>query len=78
MITWRAAKVLRIKGHRLEMGGSADLVVLQDDDVYHAIWHHRPPLCVVKSGKLINAKEPSDILHFANESPGTGDSFLLH
>ncbi|MDR0350956.1 MAG: amidohydrolase family protein [Coriobacteriales bacterium] len=53
MITWRAADVLGIKRHRLEVGARADLVVLQDEDVYHAIWHHRPPAYVIKNGMVV-------------------------
>ena len=26
------------------------LVVLDEEDVYHAIWHHRPPVHVIKDG----------------------------
>ncbi len=37
--------------------GDADLVVLQDPDVYHAIWHHREPLFVIKGGKVIKNLE---------------------
>jgi cytosine deaminase len=57
MITWRAAEVLGVKGHRLEVGGDADLVILQDEDVYHAIWHHRPPTHVIKGGVVV-CEEP--------------------
>jgi cytosine deaminase len=57
MITWRAADVLGIKGHRLEVGGNADLVILQDEDVYRAIWRHRCPSHVIKDGRLV-AKNP--------------------
>ena len=54
MITWRAADVLGLKGHRLEVGGTADLVILDDEDVYHAIWHHRPPRYVIKNGVVVH------------------------
>ena len=53
MITTSAAKVLGIRGHVLEVGGNADLVVLQAEDVYHAIWEHEPPLHVIKNGKEV-------------------------
>ena len=54
MVTWRAADVLGLKGHRVEVGGTADLVVLEDEDVYHAIWHHRPPRYVIKDGVVVH------------------------
>lgn len=56
MITTGAAKVLGIGGHKLKVGGNADLVVLDEEDVYHAIWYHRAPLYVIKNGRDITLK----------------------
>lgn len=56
MITTSAARVLGMKGHILEEGGNADLVVLTEPDVYHAIWHHDPPAYVIKNGAVV--KQP--------------------
>ena len=56
MITTTAAKVLGIKDHELKVGGNADLVVLEEEDVYHAIWHHTAPAYVIKSGVDITVK----------------------
>lgn len=53
MITTSAAKVLGIRGHVLEVGGNADLVVLEAKDIYHAIWEHQAPLYVIRSGKEV-------------------------
>ena len=53
MVTTSAARVLGLKNHVLRVGGDADLVILQDEDVYHAIWHHLPPAAVIKGGKLV-------------------------
>lgn len=53
MVTTYAGKVLGLENHILKEGGDADLVVLQDPDVYHAIWHHKEPLFVIKGGKII-------------------------
>ena len=53
MITTSAAKVLGIRGHVLEVGGNADLVVLEAKDIYHAIWEHQAPLHVIKNGKEV-------------------------
>ena len=50
MVTTTAAKVLGLTGHVLAVGGDADLVVLDEEDVYHAIWYHRAPAYVVKNG----------------------------
>ena len=56
MITTGAAKVLGIGGHEMKVGGNADLVVLDEEDVYHAIWYHRAPLYVIKNGRDITLK----------------------
>ena len=56
MITTTAAKVLGINGHELKVGGNADLVIHDEEDVYHAIWYHRAPLYVIKNGRDITIK----------------------
>ena len=50
MITTTAAKVLGMENHELKVGGNADLVVLDQKDVYHAIWYHRAPVYVIRKG----------------------------
>lgn len=56
MITTSAARALGIENHKLVVGGSADLVVLDQEDVYHAIWYHRAPVYVIKGGVDITAR----------------------
>jgi len=56
LITTNAAKAMGIKGHVLEPGGDADLVVLDAEDVYHAIWEHDAPLFVIRKGKDVTLK----------------------
>lgn len=53
MITTSAARALGMKGHSLEVGGNADLVVLEAPDVYHAIWDHAPPKAVIRGGEEV-------------------------
>ena len=53
MVTTYAGRVLGLNNHVLQEGGDADLVILQDQDVYHAIWHHKEPVVVIKDGKII-------------------------
>ncbi len=53
MVTTYAGKVLGLQNHILQKGGDADLVILQDQDVYHAIWHHKKPSVVIKDGKIL-------------------------
>ena len=53
MITTSAARVLGINGHVLESGGTADLVVLKAQDVYHAIWDHEAPVYVIRNGVVV-------------------------
>lgn len=57
MITTSAAKVLGMKGHELVAGGNADLVVLDQKDVWHAIWKHTPPVYVIKDGVDVTVRE---------------------
>lgn len=54
MITTKAAQVLGINNHRLEVGGNADLVILKQPNIYHAIWQHEAPAYVIKNGIVIN------------------------
>ena len=53
MITTMAAKVLNMKNHELKVDGNADLVVLKEKDIKHAIWYHEEPIYVIKSGNII-------------------------
>lgn len=57
MVTTSAARVLGMKGHVLEEGGNADLVVLESEDVYHAIWDHKPPLHVIRNGVEVTVRD---------------------
>lgn len=56
MITTSAARALGMKGHVLEVGGNADLVILDAEDVYHAIWEHNAPRYVIRGGQNVTAK----------------------
>ena len=49
----RAARALGLKNRRLQVGGDADLVILSQPDIYHAIWRHQPPRAVIKDGRVI-------------------------
>ena len=53
MITTMAARVLGMRGHVLEPGGNADLVILKAEDVYHAIWEHEAPAYVIRNGVVV-------------------------
>ena len=53
MVTTTAARALGLKNHRLQVGGDADLVILSQPDIYHAIWRHQPPRAVIKDGRVI-------------------------
>jgi cytosine deaminase len=52
-VTTTAATVLGIPDHRLEPGGSADLVVHHHPTVREVLAHHAPPAHVVASGKVV-------------------------
>jgi hypothetical protein len=47
---------LGVEGHNLVEGGTADLVVLNAESIWEAIWNHEAPLFVIKSGKDITVK----------------------
>ncbi|HVN53068.1 MAG TPA: hypothetical protein VMT46_01965 [Anaerolineaceae bacterium] len=49
-VTTRAAEALNLSGHALVEGGNADLVILNANSVWEAIWSHEAPLHVVKDG----------------------------
>jgi len=56
LITTNAAQALGAEGHNLREGGNADLVVLNAESVWEAIWNHEAPLYVIKAGKDITAR----------------------
>lgn len=56
LITTNAAEALGAEGHKLEEGGQADLVILNAESVWEAIWNHEAPLYVIKTGKDITAR----------------------
>ena len=53
LVTTNAADALGLQNHRLEAGGTADLVILEAGSVWEAIWNHEAPRYVVKNGKVI-------------------------
>ena len=54
LITTRAAQALGIEDFGLEVGNRADLVLLDAESVWKAIWTHKAPLCVLKSGCIVS------------------------
>ncbi|MEJ2746002.1 MAG: amidohydrolase family protein [bacterium] len=56
LITTRAAQAMGIKRFGLKVGNNADLVVLNAESVWEAIWNHEAPLHVIKGGKEITLK----------------------
>jgi len=53
LITTRAAQAMGIKEFALKEGNRADLVVLNAESVWEAIWNHEAPLHVIKNGRDI-------------------------
>ncbi|MEI6633649.1 MAG: amidohydrolase family protein [Chlamydiota bacterium] len=56
LITTNAARALGIKEFGLKEDNKADLVVLNAEAVWEAIWNHEAPLHVIKSGREITLK----------------------
>jgi len=52
MITINPAKIMRIKGHRLTVGNSANLVVLDTGDLREALAYHSEPRYVIRNGSI--------------------------
>jgi len=51
-ITTRSAQALGIQDHELKEGNPANLVVLNAECIWEAIWTHQAPLHVIKAGRL--------------------------
>jgi cytosine/creatinine deaminase len=62
MVTTKAADVLRIEDHRLEVGSSADLVVLDGRDVREVLTRHRPPRVVIGRGRVLAETSTESVL----------------
>lgn len=56
LITTNAALALNIPNYGLKVGGNADLVILNANSVWEAIWNHEAPLHVFKDGVEITEK----------------------
>jgi len=57
-VTTTAAEVLGIEGHRLEVGGNADLVVHAEPTLRRVLAEHAAPVHVVASGRLVEGATP--------------------
>ena len=57
LITTRAAQALGIKEFALKEGNRANLVVLNAESVWQAIWSHEAPLHVIKDGRDITYQQ---------------------
>jgi cytosine deaminase len=64
-VTTTAATVLGISGHRLEEGGSADLVVHRRSTLRAVLTHHEAPAYVVASGRVVAASTSSTEFSFS-------------
>lgn len=62
MITTQAADVMRIEGHRLEVGAEANIVVLDGRDVREVLTRHGPPRFVISAGRLVARSRDESVL----------------
>jgi cytosine/creatinine deaminase len=62
-VTTTAATVLGVTGHRLEVGGNADLVVHHEPTLRSVLAQHEAPAYVVASGRLVAASTSSTEFH---------------
>ncbi|MCC6499811.1 MAG: amidohydrolase family protein [Anaerolineales bacterium] len=61
MVTVHAAKAMNLKGHKLEIGGNANLVVLNQPNVLEALREHSAPRVVVSHGKIVDQTKMESI-----------------
>lgn len=54
MITVNAAKAMNVEGHKLQVGGNANLVVLNQPNVLDALREHSAPRVVISHGKVVD------------------------
>ena len=57
-----------VVGHRLEVGGNADLVVHHRDSLREVLGHHEAPAYVVASGRLVASSTSSTTFHLEQEN----------
>ena len=58
-VTTTAAAVLGVPGHRLDPGGTADLVVHHHANLREVLTHHAPPAHVIASGAVVASSSSS-------------------
>ena len=54
MVTVNAARAMNLKNHELNVGGNANLVVLNHPNVLEALREHSTPKAVISHGNLVN------------------------
>jgi len=67
LITTRAAEALGIREFELKEGNKANLVILNAESVWEAIWSHEAPLYVIKDGHDITLKRYKSSLQSTTE-----------
>ncbi len=65
-VTTTAARVLGVIGHRLEVGGNADLVVHHHPTLREVVGHHAAPAYVLASGRLVASSSATTTFHLDN------------
>jgi cytosine deaminase len=68
-VTTTAATVLGVAGHRLEVGGNADLVVHREATLRAVLAHHDAPAYVVASGQVVATSTSSTELRLPGGEP---------
>jgi len=67
-VTTTAAKVLGVAGHRLEIGGNADLVVHHHPSLREVLAEHAAPAYVIASGRLVASSTSTTTFHLEGVS----------
>lgn len=66
-VTTTAARVLGVEGHRLAVGGSADLVVHHHPTLRQVLAHHAAPAHVVASGRVVASSTTTTDFHLEGD-----------
>ncbi len=61
MVTTRAAQAINVRDYGLQVGATANLVVLKEPDVVEALRYHEQPAAVVSHGRLVDLEKVKKI-----------------
>ncbi len=64
MVTWRAARAMRLGNYGINVNGRADLVVHRAKTAYELVWMHGKPTHVIRNGRIIYSHNEEERFNF--------------